>query len=70
MHDAYPHRVVGILDEEGIPKNVFDGVFSLDLNKDTFVKAANEYIDICEPFLERRADRIIEKLETILNLNK
>lgn len=58
------------LDEEGIPKNVFEGVFSWDLNKDTFVKAANEYIDICEPFLERRADRIIEKLETILNLNK
>lgn len=60
------------LDEEGKPKQVFQGLFSFEkgIDRDTYIKAANEFLDFCEPFIEKRADRIIEKLEQIIMNNQ
>lgn len=57
------------LDEEGKPKQVFETVFSWDkdLDRETYLRVLDKYIDFCESFIDRRADRIIEKLENILN---
>ncbi len=57
------------LDEEGKPRQVFQGLFSWErgIKRETYLKAANEFLDFCEPFIDKRADRIIEKLESILN---
>lgn len=59
------------LDEEGKPKQVFRGLFSWEpgISRDTFIKAANEFLDFCEPFVDKRADRIIDKLEKVLSNN-
>lgn len=59
------------VDENCVPKKIFQGLFSWEpgIDKETYYKAANEFIDFCEPFIEKRADRIIEKLERILNSN-
>ncbi|MCD8208235.1 MAG: hypothetical protein LUD72_09895, partial [Bacteroidales bacterium] len=56
------------LDEAGQPKQVFMGLFYWEKNytRDDYIKAAEEYLDFCEPFIDRRADRIIERLQTIL----
>lgn len=60
------------LDEEGKPKQVFQGLFSFDkgIDRDIYIQAATEFLDFCEPFIDKRADRIIEKLETILKNNQ
>ena len=59
------------LGEEGKPKQVFQGLFSREsgISRDTFIKAANEFLDFCEPFVDKRADRIIDKLEKVLSSN-
>lgn len=59
------------VDENCVPKKIFQGLFSWEpgIDKETYYKAANEFIDFCEPFIDKRADRIIEKLERILNSN-
>lgn len=59
------------VDESFVPKKVFQGLFSWEpgIDKETYYKAATEFLDFCEPFIDKRADRIIEKLERILNQN-
>ncbi|MCD8207908.1 MAG: hypothetical protein LUD72_08235 [Bacteroidales bacterium] len=52
------------LDEEGNPKQVFQGVAYWDrgLKREKYLKAAEEFLDFCGPFIDGRADKIIEKL--------
>lgn len=59
------------LDETGKPKHVFQGVMSWEkgYERETYIQAIIEYLDFCEPFIDKRADRIIEKLEKILKNN-
>ncbi len=53
------------LDDEGRPKQVFQGLFSWEhgIDRPTFLRAANEFLDFCEPFIDKRADKIIKKIE-------
>lgn len=70
-HIVHELMLEDFLDEEGKPKQVFQGLFSWEpgISRDTFIKAANEFLDFCEPFVDKRADRIIDKLEKILSNN-
>ena len=70
-HIVHELMLEDFLDEEGKPKQVFQGLFSWEpgISRDTFIKAANEFLDFCEPFVDKRADRIIEKLEKVLSNN-
>lgn len=67
-HIVHELMLDDFLDEEGKPKQVFQGLFSWEpgISRDTFIKAANEFLDFCEPFVDKRADRIIDKLDRIL----
>ena len=60
------------LDDAGKPKQVFQGLFSWEpgITRETYLKAATEFLDFCEPFIDKRADRIIEKLDNILKNNQ
>lgn len=60
------------LDGSGKPKQVFQGLFSWEpgITRETYLKAATEFLDFCEPFVDKRADRIIEKLDNILKNNQ
>ncbi len=71
-HIVHALMLEDFLDSEGKPKQVFQGLFSWEpgISRDTFTKAANEFLDFCEPFIDKRADRIIEKLERILSNNQ
>lgn len=57
------------LDEDGKPKQVFQGVFSWEpgISLENYIQVATEFLDFCEPFIDKRADKIIEKLELIIN---
>ena len=70
-HIVHELMLEDFLDEEGKPKQVFQGLFSWEpgISRDTFIKAANEFLDFCEPFVDKRADRIIDKLEKVLSNN-
>lgn len=70
-HIVHELMLEDFLDEEGKPKQVFQGLFSWEpgISRDTFIKAANEFLDFCEPFIDKRADRIIDKLEKVLSNN-
>ena len=70
-HIVHELMLEDFLDEEGTPKQVFQGLFSWEpgISRDTFIKAANEFLDFCEPFVDKRADRIINKLEKVLSNN-
>ena len=70
-HIVHELMLEDFLDEEGKPKQVFQGLFSWEpgISRDTFIKAANEFLDFCEPFVNKRADRIIDKLEKVLSNN-
>ena len=67
-HIVHELMLEDFLDEEGKPKQVFQGLFSWEpgISRDTFIKAANEFLDFCDPFVDKRADRIIDKLEKVL----
>ena len=67
-HIVHALMLEDFLDPEGKPQQVFQGLFSWEpgISRDTFIKAANEFLDFCEPFIDKRADRIIEKLDRIL----
>lgn len=70
-HIVHELMLEDFLDEGGKPKQVFQGLFSWEpgISRDTFIKAANEFLDFCEPFVDKRADRIIDKLEKVLSNN-
>ena len=70
-HIVHELMLDDFLDEEGKPKQVFQGLFSWEpgISRDTYIKAANEFLDFCEPFVDKRADRIINKLEIVLSNN-
>lgn len=59
------------LDENGLPVHRFAGVGSMDkgLNKETYLKAVDEYLDFCEKEIPLRAGRIIDRLKDILDNN-
>ncbi|WP_455519424.1 hypothetical protein [Porphyromonas sp.] len=60
------------LDETGHPLKLFAGVGSMDkdLNRETYLKAVDEYLDFCEEEILQRADRLIGRLKNILDNNK
>ena len=60
------------VDGQGEPKEVFMFVWSMmkDLDRDTYFKAVDQYCSFCEEFTTKRAERIIEKLESVLERNK
>jgi hypothetical protein len=57
------------VDEEYQPKHIFAGVWSYmkGLNQQTYFKAIDEYIDFCNAFIPKRADKIIMKLKRLLD---
>lgn len=59
------------LDENGLPVHRFAGVGSMDkgLDKETYLKAVDEYLDFCEKEIPLRAERIIDRLKDILDNN-
>ena len=69
---AYGLMLDDFLDDAGKPKQVFQGLFSWEpgITRETYLKAATEFLDFCEPFIDKRADRIIEKLDNILKNNQ
>ena len=60
------------LDDLGKPKQVFQGLFSWEpgITREAYLGTAIEFLDFCEPFIDKRADRIIEKLDNILKINQ
>ena len=65
---AYGLMLDDFLDSTGKPKQVFHGLFSWEpgIPREAYLKAATEFLNFCEPFVDKRADRIIEKLDSIL----
>lgn len=65
---AYDLMLDDFLDSTGKPKQVFHGLFSWEpgIPRKAYLKAATEFLNFCEPFVDKRADRIIEKLDSIL----
>lgn len=57
------------VDEEYQPKHIFAGVWSYmkGLDQQTYFKAVDEYIDFCNAFIPKRADKIIMKLKRLLD---
>jgi len=57
-----------IMDEEGHPVKIFTGIGykDRDLDRIKYLKVANEYLEFCDSFISRRADRIISKLKEII----
>ena len=57
------------VDSSGKPKDCFDYVWSnmKDLDRDSYFKAVDRFCTFCEYAVPKRADRIIDILETILN---
>lgn len=49
------------LDENGYPLHLFAGIGSMDkeLDRETYLKAVDEYLDFCEKEIPQRAERII-----------
>ena len=68
-HIVHELMLDDFLDRDGMPKKVFKGLFSWEpgIDRETYIEAATEFLNFCEPFIDRRADRIIERLEMILN---
>ena len=60
------------LDDLGKPKQVFQGLFSWEpgITREAYLGTAIEFLDFCEPFIDKRAERIIEKLDNILKINQ
>lgn len=58
----------GFVDDECKPKDCFDFVWSYmkDLDRDSYFRAVDRFCTFCEEVIPKRADRMIEKLETIL----
>lgn len=56
------------VDEAGVPKRVFKGVFSWEptVDKNTYYEAVEEFLTFCESFIPKRAERIIERLQEII----
>ena len=54
-HIVHALMLEDFLDPEGKPKQVFQGLFSWEpgISRDTFIKAANEFLDFCEPFIDK-----------------
>ena len=59
----------GFVDDECKPKDCFDFVWSYmkDIDRDSYFRAVDRFCTFCEKVIPQRADRMIEKLETILN---
>lgn len=59
------------VDENGRPKQVFMGVWSMmkDLDAATYFKAVDEYCTFIESFVPKRSERIVQKLKLILSKN-
>ena len=57
------------VDYYGKPIDIFDFVWSSqkDLDRVTYFKAVDKYCSFCEKAFEKRADKIIEKLEKVLS---
>ena len=57
------------LDSENKPKEVFQYVWSSqkDLDSQTYFSAVEQYCDFVEQFIEKRSDRILDKIEKVLN---
>ncbi len=70
-HIVHELMLEDFLDEEGKPKQVFQGLSSWEpgISREAFIEATNEFLDFCEPFIDKRADRIIDKLNKILSNN-
>ena len=64
---AYGLMPDDFLDSTEKPKQVFHGLFSWEpgIPREAYLKAATEFLNFCEPFVDKRADRIIEKLDSI-----
>ena len=60
-----------VLDENGLPVQLFACVGSIDkgLDRETYLKAVDEYLDFCEKEIPLRAGRIIDRLKDILDNN-
>lgn len=58
-----------LVDADGKPKNVFPGVWSYmkGLDQYTYFEAVEQYLDFCDGFISRRADKMMNKLKTILH---
>lgn len=59
------------VDENGLPKDVFMGVWSMmkELDGETYFKAVDEYCSFMESFVPRRGERIVQKLKQIMSNN-
>lgn len=59
------------LDENGLPVHRFAGVGFMDknLDRETYLKAVDEYLDFCEKEIPARAERLIDRLKDILDKN-
>lgn len=57
------------VDDEGKPQDCFDYVwcYKKGLDRDSYFNAVDRFCTFCEKAIPERADRIIDKLETILN---
>ena len=57
------------VDKNYRPKHIFTGVWSYmkGLDQQTYFKAVDEYIDFCNGFIPKRADKIIMKLKRLLD---
>ena len=57
------------VDKNYRPKHIFIGVWSYmkGLDQQTYFKAVDEYIDFCNGFIPKRADKIIMKLKRLLD---
>lgn len=57
------------VDQNGKPKDIFMFVWSMmkNLDKETYMQAVDKYCSFLEEAIPQRADRIIERLEEILN---
>lgn len=56
------------VDADGKPLTVFPGVWSYmkGLDQQTYFKAVEQYLDFCDGFISRRADKMMIKLKAIL----
>lgn len=56
------------IDEMGVPKSIFKGVWSYmkDLDRESYFEAVEEYIDFCNDFIPKRGERMIERIKLLI----
>lgn len=57
------------VDDMCIPKKIFKGIWSSmkDLDRETYLNAVEEYIEFCNDFIPKRAEKIINRIKPMIN---